>query len=227
MGVARVAGVGDLPGRHLQGREQGGSAVAHVVVGGFLGQFGRIGRIGAVRSSAWICDFSSIQTTTALSGGFKYNPTTSRTLASNSGSVENLNLSRRHGCRFHSRQIRATEANEIPKCLPSSRANRVCDPQRLGRSLNGRDDHRDIVDHRRTTGSGPDRPAPISRPPHTGCSNRSLARIREPRMRMAAMVTMSSSRVFSPVVSQSIATASPGGGSSNKKRKAGSRNRYW
>ena len=38
--VARVAGVGDLPGRHLQGREQGGSAVAHVVVGGFLGQPG-------------------------------------------------------------------------------------------------------------------------------------------------------------------------------------------
>ena len=30
--VARVAGVGDLPGRHLQGRKQGGSAVAHVVV---------------------------------------------------------------------------------------------------------------------------------------------------------------------------------------------------
>ena len=27
----------------------------------------------------------------------------------------------------------------------------VRDPQRLGRSLNGRDDHRDIVDHRRTT----------------------------------------------------------------------------
>ena len=40
VGVARVAGVGDLPGRHLQGREQGGRAVAHVVVGGLLGQPG-------------------------------------------------------------------------------------------------------------------------------------------------------------------------------------------
>ena len=98
----------------------------------FSGSPGRIGRIGAVRSSAWICDFSSIQTTTALSGGFKYNPTTSRTLASNSGSVENLNVSRRHGCRFHSRQIRATDANEIPKCLPSSRADQCVTPNASG-----------------------------------------------------------------------------------------------
>ena len=37
---SRMAPVGDLAGRHLQGREQGGSAMAHVVVGGFLGQPG-------------------------------------------------------------------------------------------------------------------------------------------------------------------------------------------
>jgi hypothetical protein len=46
-------------------------------------------------------------------------------------------------------------------------------------------------------------------------------------MGTAATLTMSSRRVSSPVVSQSIATASPGGGSSNRKRKPGSRNRHW
>jgi hypothetical protein len=42
-----------------------------------------------------------------LSGGFRYSPTTSPTLASNCGSVENLKLSLRHGCRPHLRQIAA------------------------------------------------------------------------------------------------------------------------
>jgi len=49
-----------------------------------------MGSSGAVRSKAWVWDFSSKQTTTALSGGFSYRLTTSRTLASNCGSVENL-----------------------------------------------------------------------------------------------------------------------------------------
>ena len=31
-------------------------------------------------------------------GGARYNPTMSRTLATSSGSVENLNVSSRHGC---------------------------------------------------------------------------------------------------------------------------------
>ena len=62
-----------------------------------------------------------MQTTTALSGGFKYNPTTSRILASNSGSVENLNVCTRQGCSPHLRQIRATVANEIPSSAASSR----------------------------------------------------------------------------------------------------------
>ena len=95
MAVPRVAGVGDLAGGDLQRGEQGGGAVPDVVVGlpSPAGP-GRIGRIGAVRSSAWIWDFSSIESTTALSGGFRYSPTTSRTLASSCGSVENLNVSR-------------------------------------------------------------------------------------------------------------------------------------
>src|ERR1700732_2002404 len=40
---------------------------------------GRIGRIGCVRSSAWLFDFSSTQTSTAFSGGARQSPTTSRT----------------------------------------------------------------------------------------------------------------------------------------------------
>ena len=36
--------------------------------------------------------------TIAFSGGYRYNPTTSMTFATSSGSVENLNVSARHGC---------------------------------------------------------------------------------------------------------------------------------
>jgi transposase len=61
------------------------------------GMPGRIGSIGAVRSRAWTWDFSSTDSTIAFSGGLRYSPTTSRTLASSSGSVENLNVSHRHG----------------------------------------------------------------------------------------------------------------------------------
>ena len=38
---------------------------------------GSIGKMGAVRSKAWICDFSSTHKTTARSGGLSYSPTTS------------------------------------------------------------------------------------------------------------------------------------------------------
>ncbi len=90
---------------------------------------GRSGRIGAVGSSAWIWDFSSTLTTTALCGGFRYSPTTSRILASSSGSVENLNVCVRHGCTFHFRQIRATVANDIPSSAPSRRADQCVTPR--------------------------------------------------------------------------------------------------
>ena len=87
----------------------------------FSGSPGRSGRIGAVRSSAWICDFSSTHNTTAFSGGFRYNPMMSRTLASSSGSVENLNVCRRQGWTPYRRQARATVASPIPSCRASSR----------------------------------------------------------------------------------------------------------
>lgn len=77
-----------------------GGAVSAVVVAAFLRVSGR-GRIGAVPSRARICASHRPTTRSALSGGFRYNPTTSRTLASSSGSVENLNDSVRHGCRPH------------------------------------------------------------------------------------------------------------------------------
>ncbi len=48
-------------------------------------------------SSAWIWDFSSTQSTSARSGGSRYRPTISRTLSTNSGSLESLKCSKRCG----------------------------------------------------------------------------------------------------------------------------------
>ena len=81
--------VGDQAGRDLQGRDQGGGGVADVVIGLLLRDPGadRQDRRGPVRSKAWIWVFSSRQTTTALAGGSRQRPTTSRILASSSGSV--------------------------------------------------------------------------------------------------------------------------------------------
>jgi hypothetical protein len=66
-------------------------AVADVVVAGP----GRCARqhwqTGWVRSSAWMPVFSSMQSTTARSGGFRYSPTTSWTLSTKCGSEDSLN----------------------------------------------------------------------------------------------------------------------------------------
>src|SRR5947209_9838098 len=134
--MPRIAGIDDPAGGHLQRGEQRGGAVATVVIGLFSGIPGRIGSIGAVRSSAWIWDFSSTESTTALSGGFRYKPTTSRTLASSSGSVENLNVSDRHGCRPHLRQIVPTHTCEIPNSAPSNREDQCVIPSRCGGGSN-------------------------------------------------------------------------------------------
>ena len=90
--------VGDTPGGDLQGGEQRGGPVPGVVMGALLGRSGQTRRTGWVRSKAWIWDFSSTQRTTARSGGCRYRPTTSWTLAANCGSVENLKISARQGC---------------------------------------------------------------------------------------------------------------------------------
>ena len=73
-----------------------------------------------------------MQTTTALAGGSRYRPTTSRILASSSGSVLNLNVSTFHGCRPHRRQIRATVAKLIPTCSPINRADQCVTPKLAG-----------------------------------------------------------------------------------------------
>lgn len=75
---------------------------------------GIIGNMGAVRSSACICDFSSTHSTIALSGGSRYNPTTSRTLSMNNGSVDSFHVSTRCGCRPNARQIREIAVWDIP-----------------------------------------------------------------------------------------------------------------
>jgi hypothetical protein len=46
--------------------------------------------------------------------------------------VENLNVSRRQGCSFHLRQIRAISLKEIPSCWPSNRADQCVTPSEAG-----------------------------------------------------------------------------------------------
>jgi hypothetical protein len=66
--VTRFADPGDLAGGNVQRGEQRGGAVADVVVGVALGD-PDLHMAGAVRSNAWIWDFSSTQSTIAFSGG--------------------------------------------------------------------------------------------------------------------------------------------------------------
>jgi hypothetical protein len=89
-----------------------------------------------VRFSAWIWLFSSTHSTIALVGGFKYSPMTSRAFASSSGSVENLNVSRRHGCTRYLRQARATVADPMPRCRPSNREDQCVTPSESGGGSN-------------------------------------------------------------------------------------------
>jgi hypothetical protein len=75
-------------------------------------------------SSVWICDFSS---------------TTSRTLATKSGSVESLKVSNRYGCRPKARYIRCTVETDSPldRAMP-----RELQWVASGLRLKGADDHR-------------------------------------------------------------------------------------
>ena len=65
--------------------------------------------------------FSSTQNTMARSGGFMYNPTRSRTLSMNNGSVDNLNVSSIHGLSPNAFQIRATVGWDIPVAVATPR----------------------------------------------------------------------------------------------------------
>jgi len=66
--IPRLAHPGDGAGGDVQRGEQGGGG-PDVVVVRRCGTNGRIGTIGAVRSNAWICDYSSNNSTNAFSGG--------------------------------------------------------------------------------------------------------------------------------------------------------------
>lgn len=78
--------------KDVEGGEQGGGAVALVVVGhgaAFPG-LERQARLGAVERLD--CVFSSMDTTTAWTGGFMYRPTMSSTLAAKAGSLDFLKV---------------------------------------------------------------------------------------------------------------------------------------
>src|SRR6266704_1553236 len=67
-----------------------------------------IGNPGCVLSSAWIWLFSSMQSTIASCGGFRYRPTTSVIFSKNFGSRDSLNFFVRWGCSLWARQILLT-----------------------------------------------------------------------------------------------------------------------
>src|SRR5512134_458496 len=73
-----------------------------------------IGSDGWVRSNACTWLFSSRQSTTAFSGGFRYSPTTSTSFSSNRGSFDSLNVSTRCGCSPRARQTRCTVSRLTP-----------------------------------------------------------------------------------------------------------------
>src|SRR5258705_767466 len=78
---------------------------------------GIIGRTGEDRSRACTWDFSSTHNTTALVGGSRYSPTTSRTFSMNIGSLLNLNVSLRWGLRRNAFQILPTVDLDSPERL--------------------------------------------------------------------------------------------------------------
>src|SRR3954469_10771992 len=75
--VASVQARDHIPVGDIDRCEQGRGAVTHVVMGPTLGHAGIIGNAGWDRCNACTWDFTSTHSTTAASGGFKYNPTTS------------------------------------------------------------------------------------------------------------------------------------------------------
>src|SRR3954454_21554265 len=68
----------------------------------------------------------------AFSGGARYRPTTSVTLATSSGSVENLNVYTRQGATPYSRQALATVPLLTPRGRGSSRDDQCVTPSRFG-----------------------------------------------------------------------------------------------
>jgi hypothetical protein len=100
--------------RDVERGEQSRRPVPDIVVGDAFRVAQPEGQDRLRPSSAWIWVFSSTHNTTALSGGFRYSPTMSRTLSTKAGSVESLKLFERCGCTPKSDSIRATVLFERP-----------------------------------------------------------------------------------------------------------------
>src|SRR5260370_10993762 len=79
--MAPVTLADDPAGCDVEGGKQRCDTVALVVVTTARRRPGRMGSMGWLRSSAWICDFSSTHSTMSRSGGATYRPTTSPTFA--------------------------------------------------------------------------------------------------------------------------------------------------
>ena len=120
-GAGAAGSLGDhRAARQVQRREQAGGAVADVVMGAPFWGRGQHRQAPGVRSRAWICVFSSTQSTTARSGGFMYRPTMSRTLSMNSGSVDSLKVWTMW-LEAEARQIRVTADWDMPAALAMAR----------------------------------------------------------------------------------------------------------
>jgi len=70
--------------------------------------------------STWIWLFSSTDSTSARSGGLRYNPTISRTLSMNSGSFDSLKVSTRCGCRANAFQSFIWKLRFLRTCTVST-----------------------------------------------------------------------------------------------------------
>src|SRR5262245_44399432 len=106
---------------NVEGGEQGGCAVAFVVVGHRPGapRLHRQSRLGAVR--AWIWLFSSTERTTAWAGGLMYRPTMSLSFAANFGSFDSLNVRMRCGASWWASRMRCTDRKLTPATFASIR----------------------------------------------------------------------------------------------------------
>ena len=151
MAVPGIAGIrGDLPGGDLQRGEQRGGAVAPVVMGAPLGQAGpqRQHRRGPVQRLDLALLIHADHD--RFSGGVQVEARRRRGSSPRApGSVENLNVSSRCGWMPHLRQIRATDANEIPSSAARNRADQCVIPSRARRPavISQRRDHDlDLID---------------------------------------------------------------------------------
>ena len=90
-----------------------------------------------MRSSAWIWDFSSTHSTIAFSGGARYKPDDVGHLGHQLGSVENLNVSDRHGATpYGPPRPRHRRCSSTPSRAASNRDDQCVTPSFFGGGFN-------------------------------------------------------------------------------------------